>query len=83
MYLRVMHVTLTKKLQALVESKVQSGRYVDESDVIRDALRALEQRDEFETPALEAALLEGVRSPHRPYNKATLDRVRRGAARSK
>ena len=78
-----MQVTLTKKLQALVESKVQSGRYADESDVIRDALRALEQRDEFETPALEAALLEGVRSPHRPYTKTTLDRVRRGAARSK
>jgi len=78
-----MQVTLTKELEALIESKVQSGRYVDKSDVIRDALRALEQRDEFETPALEAALLEGVRSPHRPYNKATLDRIRRGAARSK
>jgi putative addiction module CopG family antidote len=73
-----MKVTLTKELEALVKAKVRSGRYVDESDVVRDALRALELRDEFESPALEAALLEGVRSPHRAYGKATLDRIRKG-----
>jgi hypothetical protein len=45
-----------------------------------DALRALEQRDDFESPALEAALLEGVRSAQRQYNKRTLDRIRKGAS---
>jgi putative addiction module CopG family antidote len=74
-----MKVTLTKELETLVKDKVRSGRYADESDVVRDALRTLELRDDFESPALEAALLEGVRSPHRPYNKATLDRVRKAA----
>ena len=74
-----MQVTLTKELEKLVDEKVRSGRYTDASDVMRDALRVLEQRDEFESPALEAALLEGVRSPHRPYGKATLDRVRQAA----
>lgn len=74
-----MKVTLTKELETLVQEKVRSGRYADESDVVRDALRVLEQRDDFESPALEAALLEGVRSPHRPYGKATLDRVRKAA----
>ena len=80
-YCVCMQVTLTKELEALIKSKVQSGRYVDESDVVRDALRALEQREQYEDPALETALLDGVRSPHRAYNKGTLDRIRRGARR--
>ena len=74
-----MEVTLTKELEQLVEAKVRSGRYADASDVMRDALRVLEQRDDFESPALEAAVLEGVRSPHRPYGKDTLERVRKTA----
>jgi len=72
-----MKVTLTTELETLVKEKVRSGRYVDESDVMRDALRALELRDDYESPALEAALLDGVRSPHRPFGAATLNRVRR------
>ena len=75
-----MKITLTKELESLVKEKVLSGRYTDESDVVRDALRALEQRDDFESPALEAALLEGVRSGQRPYNKRSLDRIRKGAS---
>ena len=78
-----MQVTLTKELEQLVEAKVRSGRYADASDVMRDALRELELRDEFEPPALEAAVLEGVRSPHRPYGKATLERVRKNARSAK
>lgn len=74
-----MKVTLTKELESLVKEKVRSGRYVDESDVVRDALRALEERGGHESPALEAALLEGVRSPHRIYGPATLNRVRKAA----
>lgn len=74
-----MNVTLTKELETLVEEKVRSGRYMDESDVVRDALRALEERGDYESPALEAALLEGVRSPHRAYGAATLGRVRKAA----
>ena len=72
-----MQVTLTKEMEKLVEEKVRSGRYADVSDVMRDALRVLEQRDDFETPALEAAVLECVRSPHRPYGKNTLERIRK------
>jgi putative addiction module CopG family antidote len=78
-----MKVTLTVELETLVKKKVSSGLYVDESDVVRDALRALELRDDSESPALEAALLEGVRSPHRPYGKGTLDRIRKSARRAK
>ena len=50
---------------------------------MRDALRVLEHRDDYESPALEAAVLEGVRSPHRPYGKDTMDRVRKAARASK
>lgn len=78
-----MKVTLTKELETFVKQKIQSGRYVDESDVLRDALRALEQRDDFETPALEASLLDGIQGPHRSYGKATLDRIRKTARRVK
>lgn len=46
-------MTLTKELEALVNEKVRSGRYVDASDVMRDALRALEQRAEAESLSLE------------------------------
>ena len=74
-----MQITLTKELEKLVDEKVRSGRYADASDVMRDALRTLEQRDDFESPGLEAALLDGVRSAHRPYGKQTLERVRKAA----
>ncbi len=78
-----MKVTLTAELEALVKEKVRSGRYEDESDVIRDALRVFELRDDYESPALEAALLEGVRDTHRPYGKATLKRIRSAARNGK
>ena len=78
-YTVFMKVRLTEELETLVKEKVRSGRYADESDVVRDALRALELRDDYESPALEAALLEGVRSPRRPYGKATLNRIRNAA----
>jgi len=75
-----MRITLTRELESLIKAKVRSGRYKDESDVVRDALRALEQRDDYESPALEAALLEGVRSSQRQYGKRTLNRIRKGAS---
>lgn len=71
-----MNVTLTKDLEALVAEKVSSGRYADASDVVRDALRALQFRDDFESPALEAAVMEGVRSSHRTYGSEVLAQVR-------
>jgi len=72
-----MQVVLTKELEHFVKSKVESGRYADESEVVREALRNLEHQEGSESPALEAAILEGVRSPHRSLTKATLDRIRK------
>ena len=78
-----MQVILTKELEQYLKTKLQGGRYADESEIVREALRAMEPREDYESPALEAALLEGVRSPHRPYTSATLDRIRKNALKAK
>jgi antitoxin ParD1/3/4 len=42
----VMNVSLTPELEGFVAEKVQSGRYTSASEVIREALRLLEERDQ-------------------------------------
>ncbi len=74
-----MTVTLPPALKQLVDRLVQTGRYADEGDVVREALRVLERQEFDESPALEAAILEGVVSPHLPYDVTVLDRIRRNA----
>ena len=44
-----MNVHLTPELEQLVRSKLKSGRYNSASEVVREALRLLEQRDEVFT----------------------------------
>ena len=63
----------------MVQRLVSTGRYADEGEVVREALRILEHQEFDESPALEAAILEGVRSPHVPYDVSVLDRVRQTA----
>lgn len=40
-----MHVSLTPELEKFVSSKVESGRYNSASEVVREALRLLEEHD--------------------------------------
>ena len=42
-----MNVHLTSELEQLVQSKVKSGRYNSASEVVREALRLLEERDQL------------------------------------
>jgi len=49
-----MNVSLTPELEEFVNSKVQTGRYNSASEVVREALRLLEERDR----AYEARLAE-------------------------
>lgn len=42
-----MNVHLTPELERLVQKKVRSGRYNSASEVIREALRLMEQKDEL------------------------------------
>lgn len=49
-----MNISLTPKLEALVRERVASGLYTSASEVVREALRLLEGRDELRTAKLEA-----------------------------
>jgi antitoxin ParD1/3/4 len=40
-----MNVSLTPELEQFVQAKVKSGRYLSASEVVREALRLLEERD--------------------------------------
>ena len=74
-----MTVTLPPALNQLVDRLVHTGRYADEGDVVREALRVLERQEFDESPALEAAILEGVHSPHQRYDASVMDRIRQNA----
>jgi len=43
-----MNVSLTPTLEKLVQKRVASGRYGSASEVVREALRLLEQRDRLD-----------------------------------
>lgn len=42
-----MNVSLTPQLEAMVRRKVESGLYNNASEVVREALRLMEERDRF------------------------------------
>lgn len=57
-----MNVSLTPELEKLVQRKVASGLYNNASEVIRDALRAMRETEEFrraKLKRLKAALAKG------------------------
>jgi antitoxin ParD1/3/4 len=47
-----MNVSLTPELERLVNDKVATGLYTSASEVIREALRLLKERDEVRTVTL-------------------------------
>ena len=58
-----MNVNLTPQLEELVRSKVASGLYTSASEVVREALRLMEEHDQMraEQDRLRAAKLEQLR----------------------
>jgi antitoxin ParD1/3/4 len=48
-----MNVSLTPELEKYVQSKVESGRYTSASEVVREALRLLEQKEQEREAALK------------------------------
>src|SRR5947209_4296503 len=46
-----MHVNLTPKLDEYVLAKVKSGRYNNASEVVRDALRRMQDEEEQQKPS--------------------------------
>jgi antitoxin ParD1/3/4 len=62
------NVVLTERQEQLIETLVESGRYQNASEVLRDGLRLVEQRE-----AEDAAKLEVLREAAR-FGMAALDR---------
>ncbi len=60
-----MNVSLTPKLEEMVRKKVESGLYNSSSEVIREALRLLEEEDmlrEWRLDKLRAEIRKGIES---------------------
>ncbi len=53
-----MNVSLTPQLEELVKKKVESGLYGSASEVMREALRLLEERDRIRALRLEELRVE-------------------------
>jgi antitoxin ParD1/3/4 len=53
-----MNVSLTPELEQIINSKVQSGLYNSASEVVREGIRLLQQRDEQHELKLEALRTE-------------------------
>ena len=82
-----MNVNLTAQLEAFVQHKVKSGLYNSASEVVRDALRLLEQQDrlkELRLQLLREAIHKGLGSLERgeyyALNLADLKRLARERA---
>ena len=76
-----MNVTLTPQLEELVRAKVSSGRYTSASEVVREALRLLEEQDrlrEVRIAELRDEVRRGLDSgPSHPWDaKAVKQKVR-------
>ena len=54
-----MNVSLTPELEQLVGDKVRTGMYQTASEVVREALRLLKQRDEWKLEQLRRELRGG------------------------
>jgi len=55
-----MDISLTPELEQLIQDKVKSGRYLSASEVLREGLRLLDERDRLDEPSL-AELKEKIR----------------------
>ena len=74
-----MNVSLTPVLEKIVAERVTSGRYASASEVIREALRLLEERDQLNQLREEVRLGLGQldQGLHRPFDEQALNRIKR------
>jgi antitoxin ParD1/3/4 len=78
-----MNVSLTPELEKMIGDKVSSGRYHSASEVVREALRLLEQQDELYRVRLEQLRKEldlGIdqldRGERVPFSATTVERIK-------
>ena len=53
-----MNVSLTPELEKYIQAKVESGRYTSASEVVREALRLLEQKEQERKQSLKEFQVE-------------------------
>ncbi len=75
-----MNVSLTDKLETVIEEKVKSGLYNNASEVVRDALRrafcqTTSLNLEQDSPELAALIREGLKSRHTPHRKGDVRKL--------
>ena len=73
-----MNISLTPQLEQLVQERVKSGRYTSASEVIREALRMMEEKDRLlgaKLDQLRQDIREGVESgPATPWDPDEIKR---------
>ena len=75
-----MNVSLTPELEKLVNQKVKTGRYQTASEVVREALRALEERDQvaaMRLHELRKEIQKGLRGKATPLDMEEIKRETR------
>ena len=82
-----MNVNLTPQLEELVRSKVSSGMYTSASEVVREALRLMEEQDRLREGRLEqlrGEVRKGLDSgPSEPWDAASLKKKARARQAAK
>jgi antitoxin ParD1/3/4 len=76
-----MNINLTPQLEELVRQKVSSGRYTSASEVVREALRLMDEHDRLRTMKLEQLrrdIREGVESG--PATSWNVEEIKRQGA---
>ncbi len=83
-----MNVSLTPELEEFVEHKVASGLYASSSEVVRDALRLMEERDRLLDARLEdlrgevqKGLTQLKEGRSRPLDRGAVERIRSAGSR--
>jgi len=74
-----MHISLTETLEAFVREKVESGRYNNASEVVREALRLMESLDEVRRIKLErlreAVHIGDLQASRGEYSSRSIDDI--------
>ncbi len=82
-----MNVNLTPQLEALVRAKVDSGLYTSASEVVREALRLMQEQDRLREAKLEELrrdVRRGLDSGHsQPWSAAEIKAAGRAARTGK
>jgi antitoxin ParD1/3/4 len=73
-----MNVSLTPELEQFVQEKVKSGRYLSASEVVREGLRLLEERDRLYQRRLADLQKEITLGIESSYQAISQDQARSG-----